>query len=93
MGQQDALFVCLSEHIDDALKVIRGPSHVTASPVDADDFERALENPDTRLLAKWATVLAATVVVVVGGLIYLAWSYGRLVLTIHSSRSRFAGSA
>ena len=75
LGEQHALFVCLSEHVDDALRIIRDPGHRPAYPVDAAAFEQALESPDTSLLTKWATLLAAGVVVVVGGLAYLAWRY------------------
>lgn len=75
MGWQAVLFVCLDEQTDDALKLMRDPTHKPANPVDAEAFEKALENQDMRLLAKWSTIALIVVVVAFCGLILVTWHF------------------
>lgn len=76
MGWQAVLFVCLEEQTGDALKLMRDPTHKPANPVDAEAFEKALENKDMRLLAKWSTVVLIAVVAAFSGLVLVAWHFG-----------------
>lgn len=76
MGWQAVLFVCLEEQTDDALKLMRDPAHEPANPVDAEAFEKALENQDMRLLAKWSTVVLIVVIVAFSGLLLVARYFG-----------------
>lgn len=75
-GWQTALYVCLAEHMDDALVLMRDPTHKPANPVDAEAFEKALENQDMSLLAKWSTFVLIAMVAVFSGLVLAAWHFG-----------------
>lgn len=76
MGWQAVLFVCLEEQTEDALKLMRDPMHRPANPVDAEAFEKALENQDMGLLAKWSTIVLIVVVVAFSGLVLVARYFG-----------------
>ncbi len=76
MGWQAVLFVCLEEQTDDALKIMRDPTHKPASPVDAEAFEKALENQDMRVLAKWSTIALILVVGAFCALLLVTWYFG-----------------
>lgn len=62
MGWQAALFVCLPAQAEDARRLIKDPCHEPAMKVDAEAFERALDSPDSRPVAKWITLIAVAVV-------------------------------
>jgi hypothetical protein len=76
LGWYAALYVCMPEHVDDALKIIRNPSHKPANPVDADAFEKAMKNSDTTLLAKLVTFWGVIICTICAGVFYLVWQYG-----------------
>ena len=75
-GESWALHVCLSEHVEDALQILRDPSHEPANPVDATAFEEAVLNPDTRLLTKLATITLLVAIPIFAGIVYLVWRFG-----------------
>ena len=77
MGSQWALFVYLDAQAEDARRIIRDPRHEPDLVVDAVRVERELANPEpSGALARWATVIALTVLVVVSGLTYLVRRFG-----------------
>ena len=78
LGWQGTLHVCLDEHLDDALRLLRDPDHEPAHPVDAEAFERAMAEGDGsvllvrmmhRALLWLLAIVAATV------LVMLAWTH------------------
>lgn len=73
MGYQSALFVCLAEQAEDARRLIKDPGHEPAFRVDAEAFERALLEQDSRQVAKLVTVTGMIVVVAVAAVVYLVW--------------------
>ena len=75
MGWQAVLYVCMAEHVDDSLRLIRNPSHKVANPVNAEEFEKALENPDTTQLTKLITLWGFIICASCLGLFYLLWKY------------------
>lgn len=74
---QWALFVCLDEQLDDALRLLRDPEHVPRVSVDAEAFEKALDVPVDDRLAGWATVVAVVTVIGFVGVVCLVWWLGR----------------
>jgi hypothetical protein len=77
LGWYAALYVCMPEHVDDALQIIRNPSHKPANPVDAEAFEKAIENSDMTLLAKLVTFWGLIICIVCAGIFYLLWQYDK----------------
>ena len=75
-GEAWALYVCLSEHLEDALQILRDPSHEPANPVDATAFEEAVLSQDTRLLTKLATIALLVALPLFAGVCYLVWRFG-----------------
>lgn len=73
LGVQWALFVCLDEQLDDALRLLRDPEHVPRVSVDAAAFEKALDVPVDDRLAEWATVVAVVTVIGFVGVVCLVW--------------------
>jgi hypothetical protein len=78
MGWQGTLHVCLDEHVDDALRLLRDPTHVPAHPVDAEAFERALAQGDgsallVRMTNRLLLVLAGLAAIV--AVVVLAWTH------------------
>ena len=76
LGAQWALFVCLDEQLDDALRLLREPAHVPRVSVDAEAFEKALDVPVDGHLARWATVVAVVTVIGFVGVVWLVWKLG-----------------
>ena len=77
LGWYAALYVCMPEHVDDALKIIRNHSHKPADPVDAEAFEKAIESSDMTLLAKLVTFWGFIICIICTGVFFLLWQYGR----------------
>ena len=77
LGWYAALYVCMPEHVDDALRIIRNPSHLPTNPVDAEAFEKAMENPDTTLLAKLVTFWGMVICILCAGVFYVLWQYAK----------------
>lgn len=75
LGWYAALYVCMPEHVDDALRIIRNPSHLPTNPVDAEAFEKAMENPDTMLLARLVTFWGMIICILCAGISYVLWKY------------------
>ncbi|RYG93673.1 MAG: hypothetical protein EON58_17860 [Alphaproteobacteria bacterium] len=71
-----ALYVCLPEHLEDALQVLRNPDHEPANPVDVTPFLEAVKNPDLRLLSRLATITLLVFIPFFAGLVYLLWRFG-----------------
>lgn len=70
------LFVCIDSQLDDALKVLKDPTHRVAEPVDAQAFEDAMGSSDLSLLTRYATWIMASAVAIV----LLLWAVRRYVL-------------
>ena len=71
MGKQWVLFVCINEQADDARRILHDSGHMPVVSVDAARFERALDNPDLRLITKWVTIVLGAVIAVFAALVYL----------------------
>lgn len=67
MGKQWVLFVCINEQADDARRILHDSRHMPVVSVDAAGFERALDNPDLRLITKWVTIVLVAVIAVFRG--------------------------
>ena len=76
MGEQWALYVCLPEQTEDAVKLMRDPQYEPAAPVNASKFEKAVLVPDQALLVRLSTITALILVPLVLGLIYLMVKLG-----------------
>lgn len=64
MGLEMALYVCIDAQAEDALKILRDPTHRPAAPVDAEAFEKAIGGGDTMsIVVKYATWLLLIVVI------------------------------
>ena len=76
MGWYAALYVCMPEHVEDALKIIRNPNHEPANPVDAEAFEKAIADSNMALLVKLVTIWGLITFIVFSVVMYLLWRYG-----------------
>ena len=76
MGEQWALYVCLPEQMEDALKLMRDPLYEPATQVDAAEFEKAVLVPDQALLVRLSTITALILLPLVLGIFYLMGKLG-----------------
>ena len=70
-----AIYVCLDEHYEDALELLRNPNHRVANPVNVAEFDEYVRSqPMSMLIIKWgALALFATSLLLVA----MTWLFFR----------------
>jgi hypothetical protein len=69
-----AIFVCLDRHYDDALRLLKDPSHQVREPVDVDEYERfSKDAPTSPLILRWSLVVLGVSVLFFVGAMFLYW--------------------
>jgi hypothetical protein len=69
--RQDALFVCLDEHYDDALRLLSDNAHEVANPVDVEQYELSAARQGHGSLLKLTLAVAGVVILVFAIVVYL----------------------
>lgn len=77
LGWQGTLSVCIDEQLDDALRLLRDPTHAPAHPVDAEAFERALAADGSALLVRATNRLLLVALGLAAVLALVVWAWVR----------------